>query len=717
MFLRTRLPELRRSRSVSDVPRRRPKEWQARAVVTTCALILALADAGPHGGVRAQQAPPAAGQPTFRTEANFILTDVFVTKDGQPVTDLKVDDFEVREDGALQTIKSFEYVHITRGMTSGRREPSTVAESAAAASDPRRRVFVLFLDTFHVSRASSMVVRKTLMNFVQTMLGPDDLVALVTPQMGGSDLSFSSRPDSILGYFETNPVWGVADELPGAESDEVEKNLSGCVSGDWLRLRARLREKRTFQAMRDMVRYLDGLRESRKAIVMVSEGWNLFRPNPKVLTDNDDRKRVPGMPPPIGVGPGGTLTTFSRDSSDGTTQYTCDSMRVEMMSLDTSDQFRREIIGEANRANAAYYTVDAARLRAGAQTPIISPDPVVATAQVRSVDREFFSTPLRTLETLGPATNGLAIVNSNNLGQGLQRVVDDFNSFYLLGYNSTNSKLDGGYRKISVRVKRPGVQLRAREGYTAGKAGSPMPPPGVPKSAPTSEAEAMVTTALARIAPARSGVPFQLYAVAGSAGADSIIRIVAELEPSLVQTPDWREGGETTVTVRNGAGATVANATSKFAPGERIIRMDVPLAAGQAAGDLRVQVRVTGTGSLARFSDATNVRVDEGAPRWGAPLVLRRGPTTGTAYVPTADLRFRRQERVRVELASPRDAVTAALVDRKGKPLEVPVRVDPATAEKALTAEVSLAPLAAGDYAIVLTLGEAHLAVPVRVIP
>jgi VWFA-related protein len=680
---------------------------------------------GVSGGPAAQQtaptSPPAApGQPTFRTQANFILTDVFVTKDGRPVTDLTVNDFEVKEDGALQEIKSFEYVHITTGLTSTRREPGTVAESAAAASDPRRRVFVLFLDTFHVTRASSMEIRQNLIDFARKMLGPDDLVALVTPQMGGSDLSFSSRPDTIVNYFANNPVWGVADELPGTETDPVEKQLTNCFnvrSTDWPRIRQRLREQRTFKAMRDMVRYLDAQRESRKAIVMVSEGWNLFRPNPKVLTDNDDRKRVPGMPPPIGVGPGGTLTTFSRDSSDGTTQYTCDSMRVEMMSLDTSDQFRREIIGEANRANAAYYTVDAARLRAGAQTPIISPDPVVATAQVRSVDREFFSTPLRTLETLGPATNGLAIVNSNNLGQGLQRVVDDFNSFYLLGYNSTNSKLDGGYRKISVRVKRPGVELRAREGYTAGKAGSPMPPPGVPSSVPTSDAEAMVTTALARIAPARSGVPFQLYAVGGSAGADSIIRIVAELEPSLVQTPDWREGGETTVTVRNGAGATVANATSKFAPGERIIRMDVPLAAGQAAGDLRVQVRVTGTGSLARFTDATNVRVDEGAPRWGAPLGLRRGPTTGTAYVPTADLRFRRQERVRVELASPRDAVTAALVDRKGKPLEVPVRVDPATAEKALTAEVSLAPLAAGDYAIVLTLGEAHLAVPVRVIP
>ena len=305
-------------------------------------------------------------------------------------------------------------------------------------------------------------------------------------------------------------------------------------------------------------------------------------------------------------------------------------------------------------------------------------------------------------------------MNSNNLSGGLQRILDDFNSFYLLGYNSTNSKLDGNYRKISVRVKRPGVSVRAREGYTAGSAKDPGPAPGPPASSPASETEAMVTSALARIAPSRPGVAFQLYAAAGGAGDDRIIRVVAELEPSLVQTPDWREGGEASVTVKNGAGATVASASAKFAAGDRVIRLDVPT---QAAGDLRVQVRVTGTGSLARFTDATNVRVDEGTPKWGAPLVLRRGPTTGTAYVPTADLRFRRQERIRIELAMPGDQVTAALVDRRGKPLEVPVRVSPATPEHALTAEVSLAPLAAGDYAIVLTVGDAHLAVPVRVVP
>src|SRR5258706_98757 len=57
-------------------------------------------------------------------------------------------------------------------------------------------------------------------------------------------------------------------------------------------------------------------------------------------------------------------------------------------------------------------------------------------------------------------------VDSNNLARGFKRVVDDLSSYYLLGYYS-NGKLDGKFHSISVRVKRPGVRVRARRGYMA----------------------------------------------------------------------------------------------------------------------------------------------------------------------------------------------------------------------------------------------------------
>jgi len=129
-------------------------------VLVVAAGLCVLVGATPDGRVRGQQAAPPQAEPTFRTDANYVLTDVFVTADGKPVTDLTQADFEVREDGVVQTVRSFEAIRhdASPAIALPRRNPSSVAESEAMAADPRRRVFVVFLDTFHVERADSMVV-------------------------------------------------------------------------------------------------------------------------------------------------------------------------------------------------------------------------------------------------------------------------------------------------------------------------------------------------------------------------------------------------------------------------------------------------------------------------------------------------------------------------------------------------------------------------------
>ena len=56
-------------------------------------------------------------------------------------------------------------------------------------------------------------------------------------------------------------------------------------------------------------------------------------------------------------------------------------------------------------------------------------------------------------------------MNSNDIDKGLRRVVDDLTSYYLLGYYSATAKPDGRFHAINVKVKRPGVNVRARRGY------------------------------------------------------------------------------------------------------------------------------------------------------------------------------------------------------------------------------------------------------------
>ena len=71
------------------------------------------------------------------------------------------------------------------------------------------------------------------------------------------------------------------------------------------------------------------------------------------------------------------------------------------------------------------------------------------------------------LRELAVNTDGAVVLNTNDVKGGVARMMADVGSYYLMQYYSTNPKLDGRFRSITVRVKRPGVLVRARPGYLA----------------------------------------------------------------------------------------------------------------------------------------------------------------------------------------------------------------------------------------------------------
>ena len=143
------------------------------------------------------------------------------------------------------------------------------------------------------------------------------------------------------------------------------------------------------------------------------------------------------------------------------------------------------------------------------------------------------------------------------------------------------------------------------------------------------------------------------------------------------------------------------------------------------AGEYRVLVRITAASKVDSVGDSVAVTVPAKPVTIGDPLVLRRGPSTGVKYVPTADLRFRRQERVRLEapLVVPLDRVKATLVSQAGQPMPLPVQVTERVdgASRIAVIDVSLAPLAAGGYAIMVTDSDTttstRVLVPLQIIP
>jgi len=105
----------------------------------------------------------------------------------------------------------------------------------------------------------------------------------------------------------------------------------------------------------------------------------------------------------------------------------------------------------------------------------------------------------------------------------------------------------------------------------------------------------------------------------------------------------------------------------------------------------------------------------------GEAVMWRRGPATGVKYVITADPRFTRSERLRLEFpAGLTTSATAKLLDRHGNATAIPVQIserpDAAGDFGWIMAEVNLAPLAAGDYAIELTADGARQRVEFRVV-
>ncbi len=444
-------------------------------------------------------------------------------------------------------------------------------------------------------------------------------------------------------------------------------------------------------------------------------GWVLFRPNPN-LTRNGKTD-----PQQAGIGTDGRLTTDIAKYNLGFSRRECERDRMNLAMLDNWQTFH-DLMEDANRANVSYYPVNALGLVAldkpiykdgilegEAQALVARGTPVEnITSSPLVADQKIVQTRSENLRTLAENTDGLAVVDTNAIDKGIQRVVDDLTSYYLLGYYSTNSKLDGKFRKLTVRVKRSNVDVRARHGYRAAtreeiEAGK--------TAAATVEATAppaLVQVALNSLGSARQGVPLRTsvsYAPIGpDEGAERRVHLWAltELDPSVVRAGEWLGGGSVTVAVLSADNEVLTESTTPLPAGQRALAVDL----GEVVvpeRDVMVRTRVTPTQEGLPYSDT--IRLSEiSAP--GRPIVLRRGPTTGIKFVPTADLQFRRTERVRLEL--PTMAVVTGtsgeVLDRAGKPMPLTVIATTRT-EAGITwasAELNLAPLAAGDYVLKL---------------
>ena len=288
--------------------------------------------------------------------------------------------------------------------------------------------------------------------------------------------------------------------------------------------------------------------------------------------------------------------------------------------------------------------------------------------KVRGADRN------GAMRTLAENTDGLAILNTNDLDKGLTRISDDMSSYYLLGYYASNTKPDGRFRTITVRVKQPGVEVRARKGYRAPTEKEISEARNRVAAAPVAPGAATVLSAIDRLGRVRPDAQFQVSAALG-AGPRPGLWVTGELLSAGSRPDEFMAGARASIEAVSGGASTTAAVTLK--PGERtfLTRLELP-AAPSGAVDVRVRLTSTAGGAIP-LSEAIRIEAAEAELQ---PVMFRRGVTTGNRLLPAGAPRFSRTERIRLDFpvgagsggATP---VGGKVLDRGGLATQVPVVV------------------------------------------
>jgi len=640
------------------------------------------------GGNQTDQATP----PTFRAGINFVRVDVIVSdKTGKPVVDLKAEDFTVTEDGEPQAVESFKLVRVDE--TAHTMIPRPIRSTHDEESEAQRddvRLFAIFLDDYHVRRGASMYVREPLMRFLRTQIAPADLVTIMYPLTPLTELIMTRDHEKLARAIE---------RFDGRKYDYTPRNQFEQQYANYpVEVVERVRNEVSFSALRALVTHLGSLREGRKAVILVSEGYTYYIP--PQMRDPIAEMRGLGNPNRMNAGAGGgQLEDRARFQSDAEIAFDL-----------------RQVFDTANRNNTAIYSLDPRGLSS------FEFDINEGVGDIR-VDSASLRMTQNSLHTLATETDGRAIINQNDLAKGLRQIVQDTSTYYLLGYNSTRAPQDGKFHEIKVRLQRKGVQVRHRKGYwalTPQETARALAPPAPERPKDLDLALASITgRPRTQQSPIRTWfgtsrgengktlvtfvwepVPTTPGVKSESAAALTITALAPDGSPYFRgRVPDSSDPSSNAATPASAGSRGPAQVVFEVPPGRMQLRYSVE---GDSAGVLDTDVREY------TIPDLTAAQVQLSTPqviRARSVKEFRDLNALGMA-VPTAGREFRRTDRllIRFDAYAPAGApkVAAKLLNRAGQPmLDLPVTSR--SEGLAYQLDLPLAGMAAAEYVVEIT--------------
>jgi len=426
-------------------------------------------------------APPALQTPTFKLQVDFIEVDAIVTDaNGNYVHDLTKEDFQVFEDGKAQTITNF--VPIDIPIEKGERPLFAKAPLEPDVRDNDRpfagRVYVMVLDSAHTLPQNTNLVRRAAKRFIDEKLGANDLMAVVTARgaAGGADAGqeftnnrrlLNLAVDKFRGSQPRSETLNKIDDITAHAGQRAAIRGAGGTPDDPTDIDAKEREYNARAVLEELTAVADwfaSVHGRKKSILFFSEG---------ISYDIHD--------------------VFANGGNNAAVM-----IQTRM----------QDLVRATTKANAVIYTIDPRGLMGLSDGSIeltsVGPEENQPNLSERGLQNEN-RLARESLQNLAGETGGFAIVSSNNFAGNYDRIVQENSSYYMLAYYPPNPKRDGKFHNINVRVKRPGLTVRARRGYAN--------PTGKTPEAPKSDLSAEMLDTLRSPIPV-SGLGMKVFAAA-----------------------------------------------------------------------------------------------------------------------------------------------------------------------------------------------------------
>jgi len=387
-----------------------------------------------------QQAPPAAPQPAgtrakFSANANVVIVDVTVRdKSGNAIDSLGKDDFIVLEDGHPQTVNIFEHQKLTLEPEPPEPPPALeeknelppppkttiTSEGATKVQYHDKRLLAMFFDFSNMQIPDQLRAQDAALKFLDEKMTKSDLVAILLYSTNVQVLTDFTADRMVLTDCIKNLPIGDAADLAGVADNGSDDN-----------------------------------QDTGAAFVADETEFNIFNTDAKLAAVEETVKRLSQLPEKKAL------------------VYITDG--ISKSGIDNQAQLEATI-NAATKANVAIYPLDARGLMGdppgGAASSASSRGSGMFTGSTINSQRASVNDSQETLSTLAADTGGKVFLDSNDLALGMTQVQEQFRSYYILGYNTTNSNLDGKYRKITVKLKNTALasaKLEFRDGYFGDK--------------------------------------------------------------------------------------------------------------------------------------------------------------------------------------------------------------------------------------------------------